>query len=86
MMRASRRSSIPTSAASAIQLGYREALDDDVIAHFKIAFIGVRFGGAELRDYEEQDEKARKKRSLLVNQYGLTPEPFGVFMREVARL
>jgi len=68
------------------QLGYREALDDDVIAHFKIAFIGVRFGGAELRDYEEQDEKARKKRSLLVNQYGLTPEPFGVFMREVARL
>jgi superfamily II DNA or RNA helicase len=67
-------------------LGYREALDDDVIAHFKIAFVGVRFGPGELRDYEEQDEKARRKRSLLVTQYGLTPEPFGVFMREVARL
>ena len=67
-------------------LGYREALDDDVIAHFKIAFVGVRFGRTELRDYEEQDERARKKRSLLVSQYGLTPEPFGIFMREVARL
>jgi len=68
------------------RLGYGEALDDDVIAHFKIAFVGVRFGRSELRDYEEQDEKARKKRTLLVNQFGLTPEPFGVFMREVARL
>ena len=46
----------------------------------------MRFDPNERRDYEAQDEKARKKRSLLVNQYGLTPEPFGVFMREVARL
>ena len=76
----------PYFGAYRYPLGYREALDDDVIAHFKIAFVGVRFGSSELRDYEEQDERARKKRSLLVSEYGLTPEPFGVFMREVARL
>jgi superfamily II DNA or RNA helicase len=68
------------------RLGYREALADDVIAHFKVAFIGVRFEADELDAYQELDEKARKKRSLLVNQYGLTPEPFGLFMREVVGL
>ena len=68
------------------RLGYKEALDDDVIAHFKIAFVGVPLSARRLSAYEEQDERARKKRSLLVNQYGLTPEPFGIFMREVARL
>jgi RNA polymerase primary sigma factor len=67
-------------------LGYSEALADDVIAHFKIAFVGVEFGHDELARYSEADEKARRKRSLLVNVYGLTPEPFGVFMREVQRL
>ena len=67
-------------------LSYREALGDDVIAHFKIAFVGVPFSPGERGEYEEQDERARKKRNLLVTQYGLTPEPFGVFMQEVARL
>lgn len=66
-------------------LGYEEAIRDGVIAHFKVAFVGVPFAPGEADEYAEQDERARKKRSLLVNQYGLTPEPFGAFMREVAQ-
>ena len=67
-------------------LGYEEALADDVIAHFKVAFIGVQFGPEELARYLEADVRAKRKRSTLVNAFGLTPEPFGVFMREVQRL
>lgn len=67
-------------------LGYEEALADDVIAHFKVAFIGVRFSQAELARYAQADDNARRKRSMLVRTFGLTPEPFGVFMREVQRL
>lgn len=68
------------------RLGYAEALKDGVIAHFKIAFVGVPFSGDEEDRYVEAEEKARRKRSTLVNVYGITPEPFGVFIREVQRL
>lgn len=68
------------------RLGYEEALADDVIAHFKVAFVGVQFDPIELALYSEADDKARRKRSMLINTFGLTPEPFGVFMREVQRL
>ena len=67
-------------------LGYREALMDNVIAHFKIAFVGVQFERAELARYLEADDKTRRKRGILISQYGLTPQPFGVFMREAQRL
>jgi superfamily II DNA or RNA helicase len=67
-------------------LGYSEALADKVIAHFKIAFVGVRFRQDELERYGEADDKARRKRWMLIDTFGLTPEPFGVFMRQVQRL
>ena len=67
-------------------LGYEEALADRAIAHFKIAFVGVRFTADELGRYSEADDKVRSKRWRLIADYGLTPEPFGVFMREVVRL
>lgn len=65
---------------------YRRALEDGVIAPFKIAFVGSRFSAAELGEYEEHDEKARRYRRRLVNQHGLPEEPFGDFIREVNRL
>ena len=65
---------------------YARALADDVIAPFKIAFVAVRFSGAERRRYEEHDEKAGRYRRKLVREYGLPEEPFGEFMREVNHL
>jgi superfamily II DNA or RNA helicase len=67
-------------------LDYRGALADNVIAHFKIAFVGVGFGQGELAGYREADDKAKRRRGVLISQYGLTPQPFGVFMREAQRL
>ena len=67
-------------------VGYEEALRDDVIAPFRIAFVGARFSPEEYLAYEEADAKARKYRHLLIADWGLTAEPFGVFMREVQQL
>jgi RNA polymerase primary sigma factor len=65
---------------------YEEALADGVIADFKIAFVGVAFTPSEQSHYDESAERAGKYRHLLVRDYGVTPEPFGEFMRQVARL
>lgn len=67
-------------------LGYEEALQDDVIAKFQIAYIGVEFNNQELAAYEEADSECRKLRSKLINQYGVTPEPFGSYIKEVTKL
>lgn len=67
-------------------LDYREALRDSVIAHFRIAFIGVAFTASEQQAYEEQDRWAGRLRQQLVHERGLPPEPFGEFMKAVQRL
>jgi hypothetical protein len=68
------------------EVDYAQALADDVIAPFKIAFIAVRFSWGERQRYEEHDEKASRYRRKLVKVYGLPEEPFGDFMREVVHL
>lgn len=67
-------------------LGYKEALQEEVIADFKIAFVGVRFNLAELSTYEESDRRCRKLRQSLIQDYDVPGEPFGDFMQEVNTL
>ncbi len=65
---------------------YERALDEVIIAPFKIAFVGVSFAADEQEEYDEYDAKAYKYRRTLIKDYGLPEEPFGEFMREVTRL
>ncbi len=65
------------------RVDYRQALQDGVIAPFKIAFVAVKFSPYERDEYEEHDWKAWRYKKRLVEQYGLPEEPFGEFMREV---
>ncbi len=67
-------------------VGYHEALRDDVIAPFRIALVGAAFSSSERGAYEDADAKAGKCRGRLISAWGLTAEPFGVFMREVQQL
>lgn len=76
----------PYFGGGVFRVDYARALADDVIAPFKIAFVGVRFSREERRRYEEHDEKASRYRRKLVGGYGLPEEPFGEFMREVNHL
>lgn len=67
-------------------LGYREALDEEVICPFRIAFVGVRFSPDEQSAYEEAEAKARRLRWRLIADWGVPAEPFGEFMQGVVRL
>jgi RNA polymerase primary sigma factor len=68
------------------QVGYQEALRDGVIAPFRVIFAGCRFDYSERAQYLDAASKASRYRARLINDYGLTAEPFGLFMRAVQRL
>jgi RNA polymerase primary sigma factor len=68
------------------KLHYEEALRDDVIAHFKIAFLGVQFARDEQADYDAHDSTVRWAKGKLIYTYGLPEKPFGTFIKEVNRL
>ncbi len=76
----------PYFGGKVYSLDYHRALADDVIAAFKIAFIGVPFSAAERKDYDKSSKQADKYKRMLTNAYGITEEPFGEFMREVTVL
>lgn len=76
----------PYFGGNVFRVDYARALNDDVIAPFKIAFVAVRFSPRERLRYEEHDKKASRFRRKLVLDYGLPEEPFGEFMREVNHL
>ena len=65
------------------RVDYGRALQDGVIAPFKIAFVAVDFSPHERGVYDEQDRKVRRHKKRLVEEYELPEEPFGEFMREV---
>jgi superfamily II DNA or RNA helicase len=67
-------------------LDYVEALRDDIIAPFKIAFLGVYFTPDEQAFYDEQDAIVRAAAGKLINSFGLPATPFGDFMKQVNAL
>ena len=73
----------PFFGGTCYELSYTEAIKHEVTAHFKLALVGVRFDEEEREEYEEADGSARRLRGWLINNQGVTPEPFGTFMAEV---
>lgn len=67
-------------------LNYKEALADDIIANFKVAFLGVKFSCEEQVLYDQYDEQVRHCRNQLIWKYSIVAEPAGDFMREVSLL
>ncbi|MGY1709138.1 DEAD/DEAH box helicase [Geodermatophilus sp. SYSU D00758] len=65
---------------------YRRALDDEILARFRVGLLGVDFSAEERERHDEYDEKARTLRRRLVNDHGCVDEPFGEFMMEVSTL
>jgi RNA polymerase primary sigma factor len=66
-------------------LSYRQALNEKVIAHFKIAFVGVDLDRKERSNYENYEEKCRCFKEKLI-QSGVVENPFGEFVRKVGIL
>ncbi|GHT55585.1 DNA repair helicase [Spirochaetia bacterium] len=65
--------------------GYDQALRDNVIAHFKIAFIGIKLTRQEQNEYERYNKQCIIARRRL-NRYGLGELRFGEFFKKVSEL
>jgi len=67
-------------------LSYSRALEEDVIAHFKIAFWGIELDADEKKLYREFNKNCCIYKKIL-NEKGVDEEKsFGEFMREVTKL
>ena len=63
------------------EVDYERALEEDVIAHFKIAYVGVEFSPKEAEEHADSSDKAYRYRQKLINGHGLPEEPFGEFIK-----
>lgn len=68
------------------ELDFEQALEEGVIAPFKVAFLSINFNADEQMVYDKHDATCRKMRSKLINEYQLDSERFDVFMKQVNQL
>ena len=69
------------------RIGYREAIEQDVVAPFRVAFIGVNFSSrTEQKRYKDCEEICRKSKQWLVSNTRAPAEPFGEFMQQVSQM
>lgn len=66
-------------------IGFRRAIDDGVIAAYDVKLVGINLSSWERMQYDEADDVVRETRNRLVAG-GVSEEPFGAFMQEVAEL
>jgi superfamily II DNA or RNA helicase len=64
-------------------LDYKKALEYEVIANFKLAFLGVSFSELEMNRYNQIDTELKNLMGKLINTYEIPFEPFGMFIKEV---
>ena len=76
----------PFFGGKCYQLTHKEALADDIIARFTVAFVGVDLTAAEASDYRAASRKMRRHRKKLICGHGVPAEPHGAFIQHVTRL
>ena len=65
---------------------YERGLADEILAPFRVAFVGTDFTEDEREEHDEYDERARTLRRRLISDHGCPGEPFGEFMASVTQL
>ncbi|WP_349878815.1 DEAD/DEAH box helicase [Micromonospora sp. HUAS YX12] len=65
---------------------YERGLADDILAPFRVAFLGADFAGNERELYDQYDEQVRTLRRRLVLDHDCPAEPFGEFITHVNEL
>lgn len=77
----------PYFGETCFQMGYAQAIEDEVTAHFKVALVGVDFeSDAERQEYDLAADQGGKSRHWLTSKNWAPAEPFGEFMKHVAKL
>lgn len=72
-------------SSAVYEIAYDRAIRDDVVAHFVLAFVGVRLSPAASREYADTVSRLSKARTKLVYDFGLRGDPHADFMKDVAR-
>ena len=62
-------------------LNFESAADEDVIAPFFVATIGVDLDEEEREIYDQANENVKRQRGRLINQLGAPSSPLGDFMK-----
>ncbi|ATO13232.1 DNA repair helicase [Micromonospora sp. WMMA2032] len=62
---------------------YDRGLADEILAPFRVAFVGVDFTPDEQKAHDEYDDRVRSLRRRLIVDHGCPAEPFGEFMAMV---
>jgi RNA polymerase primary sigma factor len=75
----------PYFSTVCFSLTYERALKENVIARFKVAFIGVDLNEEEEYNYKKLDKNCSDIKQKLM-QKGVVAEPFGEFIREVSTI
>ncbi|MEH0985726.1 DEAD/DEAH box helicase [Micromonospora sp. CPCC 205556] len=65
---------------------YQRGLADEILAPFRVGFLGTELTPDEREQYDFYDERARALRGRLILDYGCPGEPFGEFMAHVNEL
>jgi len=77
----------PYFGDTCFRLGYAQAIEDEVTAHFKVAKVGVDFAtDAERNQYDAAAQNGRSARHWLISHRWAASEPFGEFMKQVSQL
>ena len=74
---------IPYFSGVVYALGYKEAIDDGVIANVRAAFVGVQFNQEESDSYAEMTQQLTSLRRKLISQFGCRQAPFSAFLDDV---
>jgi RNA polymerase primary sigma factor len=68
------------------RLDYRRAIDDGVVAHFRVALLPVQFDKTERQEYDRLSEELKSAKRTLVTRFGVPAEPYEEFMAAIARM
>lgn len=66
------------------EIGFRQAIAENVVAHYDVELVGIDLDAQERMEYDEAEEMLRDARLRLVAA-GLPTEPFGEFLYEVQK-
>lgn len=65
---------------------YARGLDDNILAPFRVALVGIEFDGDSRDAYDDLEKDLATIRRQLIYAHGCSSEPFGDFMKDVAGL
>ena len=65
---------------------YARGLADGILAPFTVGLVPVDLAPHELEEYQELDSRLKKSMGALIHSYNCPAQPWGEFMKSVARL